>query len=646
MKKILVANRGEIAVRILRAIRDLGMHSVAAYSRDDAHSLHRVLADSSVALNETGPAAYIDIDAVIAVAQKEGCDAIHPGYGFLSERPDFAQACAAAGITFIGPDAEHLALFGDKGSALQLAKACGVPVMPATPGGATLEQVQQFFDEQGGVGIVIKAAGGGGGRGMRIVKAREHIPECYARCRSEAMSAFGVDALYAERLVNRARHIEVQIVGDGSNVVALGERDCTLQRRFQKVVEIAPSPVLGEQLRTDIIAAASKLASRVNYRSLGTFEFLVEENDHGVQTGFVFIEANPRLQVEHTITEQVTGIDLVALQIGIAQGKRLEALGVDPASVPQPKGYAIQVRVTAEATDAQGLTRPAHGCLARFDPPTGPDVRVDTHAYSGYCPAPAFDTLLAKLIVSSASENFSTVVRRLRRSLAEFRIAGVSTNIHLLKALVDHDDFLQQKNHTRYIESVLGQLVATAAALEHEQDAKDQLLNGTTPATGASPVMKNVVQEVLDEGLVASYEPLSGRLVEVSVGAGEQVLTGQPIAVIEAMKMEHSVVAECNGRVVEVRADSGSQTTEGDILVVLEQTPDGTDTAVAAETVDLTAIRPDLQAVLDRHAILYDDARPQAVARRRARGQRTARENLADLCDEGSFVEYGALVVA
>ncbi len=646
MKKILVANRGEIAVRILRAIRDFGMLSVAVYSSDDSNCRHRILADASVALNGAGPAAYIDIDLIIAAAKSEGCDAIHPGYGFLSERPDFAQACTTAGITFIGPEVKQLALFGDKGSALRLARECGVPVMPATHGGATLEQIEQFFDEQGRVGIVIKAVGGGGGRGMRVVKSKDQIAELYARCRSEAMSAFGVDALYAERLVNRARHIEVQIVGDGSHVVALGERDCTLQRRFQKVVEIAPSPVLKAQLRTDILAAARKLASKVNYRSLGTFEFLVEEDESGVQTDFVFIEANPRLQVEHTITEQVTGVDLVALQIGIAQGQSLEALGVNPENPPQMKGYAIQVRVTAESTDANGLARPAHGCLERFDPPAGPDVRVDTHAYSGYCPAPAFDTLLAKLIVSSTSDDFSNVVRRLRRSLAEFRIEGVSTNIHLLKALVDRDDFLLQKNHTRYIESILADLVATASALESEQQVQDLLMSQTTRTATAPPAKKTVVHEVLDQGLVATRAPLSGRIVEVCVETGTAVLKGQLIAVIEAMKMEHSVVAELNGRVVQIRAEGGSQAAEGDILVVLEPALDGTDAEVAVETVDLAAIRPDLQAVLDRHAILYDEARPDAVAKRRARGQRTARENLADLCDDGSFVEYGALVIA
>lgn len=645
MKKILVANRGEIAIRILRAARDMGLQSVAVYSSDDANSQHRILADAAVALNGSGPAAYIDIDAIIAAAKSQDCDAIHPGYGFLSERSDFAQACAQAGMVFIGPAIENLALFGDKGAALQLARECEVPVMPATHGGATLAEISQFFDDQGGVGIVIKAVGGGGGRGMRVVKTQAEIPELFARCRSEAMSAFGVDALYAERLVNRARHIEVQIAGDGTHVVALGDRDCTLQRRFQKVVEIAPSPVLTADLRTRILAAAKKLASRVKYQSLGTFEFLVEEDEQGVQTDFVFIEANPRLQVEHTITEQVTGIDLVALQIGLAQGRSLESLGIDPRNPPQLKGYAIQVRVTAESTDASGMARPAHGRLERFDPPAGPDVRVDTHAYSGYSPAPAFDTLLAKLIVSSPGADFASVVRRLRRSLAEFRITGVPTNIHLLRALVGRDDFEQQRNHTRYLETILPELVSAAALLQQQQEAKDALV-GEMGRQASAPAAREVVREPLDEGQIASHAPLSGRIVEVSVAVNESVRQGQPIAVIEAMKMEHSIVADCNGRVLEIRVTKGEQTAEGDVLVVLE--PEGSSAGAASETlaVDLDVVRPDLQAVLDRHAFLYDAARPDAVAKRRSRGQRTARENLADLCDDDTFVEYGALVVA
>ncbi|WP_423193445.1 carboxyl transferase domain-containing protein [Cupriavidus sp. H18C2] len=643
MKKLLIANRGEIALRVLRAARDLDIATVAVYAQDDASALHRVLADEAVALDGSGPAAYIDIAGIVAAARATGCDAVHPGYGFLSERADFAQACQDAGIRFVGPDVAHLALFGDKGRALELAVQCDVPVMPSTPGGASLEDIGRFFDAQDGAGVVIKAVGGGGGRGMRVVRRREDLAEAYARCRSEAASAFGIDALYAERLVARARHIEVQIVGDGSAVVALGERDCTLQRRFQKLVEIAPSPVLKPALREQIVKSALRLARRVNYRSLGTFEFLVEETDAGEQRDVVFIEANPRLQVEHTITEQVTGVDLVAVQLGVAAGRTLADLGLDPAAPPQPRGYAVQVRVNAEMTDAQGMARPAHGRLERFDAPSGPDVRVDTHAYTGYEPSPNFDTLLAKLIVSSAAPTFEAVVRRLQRSLAEFRIVGVPTNLHLLRALVQRDDFLRQDIHTRHFEAILPELTQAADAIAEAGRAQDALLGGThRPATPRA----SEPEEQIGEGLVAVRAPLTGRVVELSVRLNDTVRPGQTVAVLDAMKMEHTIVAECGGRVVDLRLDKNALAAENQVLIVLEpgEAAGGADDAAQAH--DPQAIRPDLQRVLDRHAFLYDAARPDAVARRRSRGQRTARENIADLCDADTFVEYGGLALA
>ncbi|MDT6964650.1 carboxyl transferase domain-containing protein [Cupriavidus sp. SZY C1] len=643
MKKLLIANRGEIALRVLRAARDLDIATVAVYAQDDASALHRVLADEAVALDGSGPAAYIDIAGIVAAARATGCDAVHPGYGFLSERADFAQACQDAGIRFVGPDVAHLALFGDKGRALELAAQCDVPVMPSTPGGASLEDIGRFFDAQDGAGVVIKAVGGGGGRGMRVVRRREDLAEAYARCRSEAASAFGIDALYAERLVARARHIEVQIVGDGSAVVALGERDCTLQRRFQKLVEIAPSPVLKPALREQIVKSALRLARRVNYRSLGTFEFLVEETDAGEQRDVVFIEANPRLQVEHTITEQVTGVDLVAVQLGVAAGRTLADLGLDPAAPPQPRGYAVQVRVNAEMTDAQGMARPAHGRLERFDAPSGPDVRVDTHAYTGYEPSPNFDTLLAKLIVSSAAPTFEAVVRRLQRSLAEFRIVGVPTNLHLLRALVQRDDFLRQDIHTRHFEAILPELTQAADAIAEAGRAQDALLGGThRPATPRA----SELEEQIGEGLVAVRAPLTGRVVELSVRLNDTVRPGQTVAVLDAMKMEHTIVAECGGRVVDLRLDKNALAAEHQVLIVLEPGDAAGGADDAAQAHDPQAIRPDLQRVLDRHAFLYDAARPDAVARRRSRGQRTARENIADLCDADTFVEYGGLALA
>lgn len=646
MKKLLIANRGEIALRILRAARDLDIGTVAVYAQDDASARHRVLADEAVALDGAGPAAYIDIGAIVAAAQATGCDAVHPGYGFLSERADFAQACAAAGIRFIGPGVEHLAIFGDKGRALALALESDVPVMPATHGGATLEEIMAFFDAQGAAGVVIKAVGGGGGRGMRVVRRREDVAEAYARCRSEAASAFGIDALYAERLVARARHIEVQIAGDGADVVALGERDCTLQRRFQKLVEIAPSPVLKPQLRDQIIKAALRLARRVNYASLGTFEFLVEEDEAGEQKDFVFIEANPRLQVEHTITEQVTGVDLVALQIGLAAGRTLGELGLDPAAPPQPRGFAIQVRVNAEMTDANGLARPAHGRLERFDPPTGPDVRVDTHAYTGYAPSPNFDTLLAKLIVSSPTSDFGAVLRRLQRSLAEFRIGGVPTNLDLLRALVQRDDFRTQAVHTRHFEAILPELAVAAEAIADADRAQDALLGGATRPPVHGLAQAAGPEEQVEQGLVAIRAPLTGRVVEIAVELNALVRPGQTVAVLDAMKMEHAIVAECAGRVVDLRLEKNALAAENQILIVLEEADAQGVAADTAQAHDANAIRADLQRVLDRHAYLHDAARPDAVARRRSRGQRTARENIADLCDADSFVEYGALALA
>ncbi|NOV24301.1 carbamoyl-phosphate synthase large subunit [Cupriavidus necator] len=646
MKKLLIANRGEIALRVLRAARDLEIGTVSVYSQDDQGALHRILADEAIALDGAGPAAYLDMAGIIAAAKASGCDAIHPGYGFLSERADFAQSCHDAGIRFIGPAVEQLALFGDKGRALELAADSDVPVMPATRGAASLEEIASFFDQQGGAGVVIKAVGGGGGRGMRVVRRREDLAEAYARCRSEASSAFGIDAVYAERLVARARHIEVQIAGDGAHVIALGERDCTLQRRFQKLVEIAPSPVLKPHLREQIIKAALRLARRVNYQSLGTFEFLVEETESGEQRDFVFIEANPRLQVEHTITEQVTGVDLVALQIGIAAGQTLADLGLDPAAPPQARGYAIQVRINAEMTDAQGLARPARGRLERFDPPSGPDVRVDSHGYTGYEPSPNFDTLLAKLIVTSAAPKFDAAVRRLQRSLAEFRIAGVPTNLDLLRALVQRDDFLAQDVHTRHFEAILPELAAAAEAIAQAGRAHEALLGGATRPSQA-PAPRHVdPEEEISEGLVAVRAPLTGRVVEMGVALDQIVKPGQTVAVLDAMKMEHAIVAECGGRVVDLRLEPGALAAENQVLIVLEQLEaDGVAVAVAQQA-DPDAIRADLQRVLDRHAYLDDAARPDAVARRRSRGQRTARENVADLCDPDTFVEYGGLALA
>jgi acetyl/propionyl-CoA carboxylase alpha subunit/acetyl-CoA carboxylase carboxyltransferase component len=614
--RILVANRGEIALRIVRAIRDIGAHSVAVYAQDDANAPHVALADEAVALAASGPPAYLDAKALVDIARQTRCDAVHPGYGFLSERADFAQQCDEAGVTFIGPDAQHLELFGDKARARALAQLCDVPVLPGSEGAVTLEQARDFLRAQRGAGVMLKAIGGGGGRGMRAVTDESQLVDAYARCASEAQS-FGVAGVYVERLMPDARHIEIQVIGDGEHVMALGERECTLQRRFQKLVEIAPSPSLSNAMRDKLMHAALKMASEVWYPGLCTFEFLVNES---ADLPFVFIEANPRLQVEHTVTEEVTGLDLVHLQIALAAGESLQSLGLDAAHEPRMEGFAIQWRVNAEALDEQGNARPSSGVLARFDLPSGPGVRVDTHGVAGAQPSPHYDTLLAKVIVHSRSPAFADAVRKSRRVLSEMHIEGLATNLPLLRAVAAHPQFEDQSVHTRWLEGELATLLA--------------------------PPSSALREESLEDGLIAVRAPMAARLVQADARPGDLVAAGAPIAVLEAMKMEHVLHAQAAGRVVEWRASPGDILREGQVLALLEPVDEQHAAAAVQEKIDPDAIRPDLQRVIDRHAFLLDENRPDAVAKRHAQGGRTARENIADLCDEGSFIEYGALAIA
>ncbi|MDI3383956.1 carboxyl transferase domain-containing protein [Xenophilus aerolatus] len=643
LNKVLIANRGEIAVRLVRALQDAGIASVAVHSRDDAQALHAQLADTAVALDATGPSAYLDIPALIAVAKAQGCDAVHPGYGFLSERADFAAACADAGLVFIGPTPEQLALFGDKARARALAQQCDVPVMPGSPGAVTLAEAQAFFAEQAkdGAGVMVKAIGGGGGRGMRAVQRAEDLPEAHARCVSEAKAAFGVDGVYVERLMRHARHIEIQVLGDGSAVASLGERECTLQRRFQKLVEIAPSPSLSSALRDRITQAALRMAQQVGYLGLGTFEFLVDE--HSTALPFVFIEANPRLQVEHTVTEAVTGLDLVQLQLGVAAGRSLAGLGITPNATAAQKGFAIQWRINAETLDAQGNARPASGTLARFDLPSGPGVRVDTQGYAGLAPSPHYDTLLAKLIVASPSAQFADAQRRSLRALAECRIEGLATNLALLRAIGERPEFATQAVHTRFVEEHLADLLGAAERIAHATRPVAAPA-GTAGAAAASPARDD------QDGAPVIRAPMPARLVQFEVAVGDVLPAGAQVGVLEAMKMEHLLHAPTAGRVVALLAQPGDYLVEGQSLVKLEPVDADSVQAHASEAVDPDTIRPDLQRVIDRHAFTLDANRGKAVAKRHAQGGRTARENIADLCeldrDPGNFIEYGQLAIA
>jgi len=628
--KVLVANRGEIALRTVRALQDLSIASVAVYADDDAQAPHVRAADAAVALGATGPSAYLDGANLVAIARAQGCDAVHPGYGFLSERADFARACADAGLRFIGPTPAQLALFGDKAQARALALRCGVPLMPGSQAAVTLKEAQAFWQAQGGAGIVLKAIGGGGGRGMRAVQAADELPKAYERCRSEALAAFGVEGVYVERLMNGARHIEVQVLGDGHEVIALGERECTLQRRFQKLVEVAPSPSLPAPLRERIVAAALSMAREVAYEGLGTFEFLVDLASDTLP--FVFIEANPRLQVEHTITEEVTGVDLVQTQIALAAGTSLRELGLDPDAPPAVQGFALQWRINAETLDAQGGAVPGSGPLTRFDLPAGPGIRVDTHGVAGAAPSPHYDTLLAKLIVHTRSPRFSDVLRRSQRALAECRIGGVATNVALLRALAARPEMDSQQVHTRWLETVLPELLVAAGQWA------DEPLAAVAGQEIAQP-------ESAPEGAVPA--PMPARLVQLAVAEGDVVAAGAELAVLEAMKMEHVLLAPYAGRVRALLAATGGYLVQGQPLLVLEPV-EGALTALEEDAAAQGAdhIRPDLQRVQDRHAFTLDAARPDAMAKRQAQGGRSARENIADLCDEGSFIEYGALAIA
>ncbi len=479
-KKLLIANRGEIAIRIARAAGETGLVTVAIYPADDALSLHVRSADEAHEIPGRGARAYLDIEAVIAAAKAAGCGALHPGYGFLSENAALARRCAEEGITFVGPSPEALDLFGDKAQAKALAKKCGVPIIAGTSGPTSLVEAKAFFASLGAGGaIMIKAIAGGGGRGMRIVDDAAKLEEAYARCQSEAKAAFGSDGVYVERLIRNARHIEVQIIGDRHGAIShLWERECTIQRRNQKLIEVAPSPSLGEALRMRIIESAKQLAAAAHYDNLGTFEFLVDGDAKSDDTAFAFIEANPRLQVEHTVTEEVLGVDLVKSQLAVAAGATLASLGLEQSAIPSPRGYAMQLRINMEVMDANGMTKPTGGTLSVFDLPSGPGVRVDTFGYTGYKTSAAFDSLLAKVIVHSPGTKWTDVVQKAARTLREFRIGGVAANIPFLGAVLAHPEFAANRISTGFIDAHVAALVGAA----NESRSKSAKATSSAPA--------------------------------------------------------------------------------------------------------------------------------------------------------------------
>jgi len=680
---LLIANRGEIAIRVIRAAVEMGIRTVAVFPDDDSTSLHTRKADEARRLSGVGAAAYLDGEQIIAIAKEAGCDAIHPGYGFLSENAGFARRCATEGITFVGPRAEILELFGDKVQTRRLAERCGVPILRGSSGPTSLDEAQRFFSSLGeGASMMIKAVAGGGGRGMRAVSRVDEIEKAYKRCQSEGRASFGNGDVYVEQLMPRARHIEVQIIGDGSGDVShLWERECSIQRRNQKIVEIAPSPGLEPALRDRLTAAAVRMAKEVRYDNLGTFEFLVNGDASAKkdEAGFAFIEANPRLQVEHTVTEEVTGIDLVKLQIQLAAGHSLAELGMQQAEIPKPRGFAMQVRINMESMRADGSAKPAGGTITAFEAPSGPRVRTDSFAYAGYTTSPNFDSLLAKLIAHSHSADFADVVTKTYRALCEFRIEGVRTNIGFLQSLLRHPEFIANRVYTRFVEDNIAALVGGAesghqrlffeqsaprAGAEHagarragaKIDATDPLAvlhhgksgsNAPSPLAASTTAVTPSTHDITGpENTVAIEAPMQGTIVSVDVSEGDRVHRGQQLFIMEAMKMEHVIAAEKSGIVRRITVAKGDAIFEGHPLAFIEEADVETTHRDAAQDLDLDRVRPDLAEVVERHAIGLDAARPDAVARRRKTGQRTTRENIDDLCDPGTFVEYGPLVIA
>ena len=437
--RVLIANRGEIAVRVIRALHELGIEAVAVYSTADDGALHTRLADRAVCIGPAPPnESYLRIPSVIAAATTTRCEAIHPGYGFLSENPAFAAACLDNELVFVGPTAETMARMGDKAAAKQEMVAAGVPVVPGTKGETTLEEARSAADEAG-YPVLLKAVAGGGGKGMRTVRDPGELEGAFQTAAAEAQAAFGEPGLYLEKAIVPARHVEIQVLADGQGgVLTLGERECSIQRRHQKLIEESPSPALDDLTREQMEAAAEKAARAVDYRSAGTFEFLL-----GPDRRFYFIELNARLQVEHPVSELVTGMDIVREQLRVAAGERLSA--TDRA---KRSGHAIEIRINAEDPTRDFL--PAPGKIERFRPPLGPGVRVDTHIEDGAVIPPNYDSLLAKVVVWDADR--PAAIDRALRALAELEVVGVPTTAAAARDVLRTEEFATGRYSTSFLE--------------------------------------------------------------------------------------------------------------------------------------------------------------------------------------------------
>lgn len=648
-KRVLISNRGEIAIRIAKSAAALGLETVGVYPAIDALSLHtRCMTES----HEVGTAAdsvgaYLNAQALIQTAKASRCDCLHPGYGFLSENAVFAESCAAEGITFIGPPPAALALFGNKVRARALAQSLAIPVVPgSTEPIRSVKDAEQLANDLG-YPVMLKAAAGGGGRGMRVVERADLMAEAFERCRSEAQAAFGNGAVFLERLVARPRHIEVQILADAcGNVVHLHERDCSVQLRHQKVVEIAPAPGLAPALREKMLSDAIKLVQAAAYVNAGTVEFLVSP-----ETGeYFFIECNPRIQVEHTVTEQVTGIDLVEAQFRIAAGETLASIGLgNQHAVGTPRGFAVQARVVATST----------GSITAYKEPSGVGIRVDACGYLGYTPPPQFDPLLAKLVCTSGT--YAAAIERTRRALDEFHIGGLQTNQPQLRAILAHPDVQAGDARTTLLAEApeittasFSVAAGSPLALLEQQAAK--LGNVGKFAVAAPPSVPSLQSSVtrmpaleVADGQVAVTCPMQSAVVEVRVRAGDSVSPGDALLVVSAMKMETVVTASCAGIVTALQPlQVGDIVAAGQVVAVMSPSDNG---HVPSSVQTSPHAEHPWASLLEEVSLLQKFARQRlapgsddpGVVRQRSRGKLTCRERSELLLDDGSFREVGSV---
>ena len=578
MKRILIANRGEIAVRVIRSAREAGYSTVAVYADQDAAALHVQLADTAVPLHgTTGAETYLDGEKILEAARATDADAVHPGYGFLSENADFARAVIEAGLVWIGPRPETIEQLGNKVTARELAVKVGAPLVPGSDGPASSAEEVRAFAAEHGLPVAIKAAHGGGGRGMRIVRTEAEIDEAFASAVREAETAFGRGECFVERFLDRPRHVEAQVLADAhGNVVVAGTRDCSLQRRNQKLVEEAPAPFLDEETRARIHDSARAICAEAGYLSAGTVEYLLSPD--GVLS---FLEVNTRLQVEHPVTEETSGLDLVAEQLRIAEGEQLSVT-----EDPTPAGHALEFRLNAEEP-AHGFL-PTPGPVELFQPPTGPGIRVDTGVRTGDEVSGAFDSMIAKLIVTGPDRN--TSLRRARMALEEMRIEGLPTVLPFHRAVLEAEDFRAAAGaesfavHTRWIEGEFDQQLAAsehlAAAVRHRERRMERViveLDGRAVTLGLPAALRRVLgsgpaepdaggsaSAAARDGSVTAQ--MAGSLVSWSVDDGAQVEEGEALAVVEAMKMESTLSAPASGTFLREDLEPGASLRAGDVL--------------------------------------------------------------------------------